>query len=210
MRFYTVLGVGFGIIVGACFTARPAEAKAGFAPIPPDQTGGKVSGLELRIVRYDGSTNGVLEVEVKNTRAEPTDFSARGLYFVPNGNADQAPQRLGAVGPFSVKTPSGWQRRDKTSLPPGDVARLKLDVYCIDSHRASPSPSTDFRVAKDRVPERVSNDILAGAAAAAAPYGGVSSPSAKPAVQQQVWKNRDAKWIKLDGEGRQEADKGRR
>ena len=207
MRMYKVFGVVFGIIVGAVLGARPAQAKAGFAPIPADQTGGKASGLELRIVHYDGSTNGVLEVEVKNTRAEATDFSARGLYFVPNGNADEAPQRLGAVGPFNVKTDQGWQRRDKLSLPPGDVARLKLDVYCIDSHRSSPSSSTGFHVAKDRVPAKVSDKILESAAAAAAPYGGVESPRAKGAVQQQVWKNRDDKWIKLDGEGAQEAGK---
>ncbi len=42
---------------------------------------------------------------------------------------------------------------------------------------------------------------------AAAPYGGVSSPRAKGAVHQQVWKNRDDKWIKLGGEGAQEAGK---
>jgi hypothetical protein len=207
MRIYQVVGVGFGIILGAVVGARPAQAKAGFTPIPADQTGGKVSGLELRIVRYDGSTNGVLEVEVKNTRAEATDFSARGLYFVPNGNADAAPQRLGAVGPFNVKTDQGWQRHDKLSLAPGDVARLKLDVYCIDSHRSSPNSSTGFHVAKDRVPAKVSDKILETASEASAAYGGVSSPRAKGAVQQQVWKNRDDKWIKLDGEGAQEAGK---
>jgi hypothetical protein len=207
MRVYQVFGVGFGILLGAALAARPAQAKVGFAPIPADQTGGKVSGLELRILRYDGSTNGVLEVEVKNTRAEPTDFSARGLYFVPNGNADEAPQRLGAVGPFNVRTEEGWQRRDKLSLPPGDVARLKLDVYCIDSHRSSPSPSTGFHLAKDRVPAKVSQKILESASEAAAGYGGVSSPRAKSVVQQQVWRNRDDKWIRLDGEGKQEAGK---
>ena len=42
---------------------------------------------------------------------------------------------------------------------------------------------------------------------AAAGLGGVSSPKAKSAVQSQVWKNRDKKWIELDGEGKQEATK---
>ena len=41
-------------------------------------------------------------------------------------------------------------------------------------------------------------------------YGGVSSSAAKGAVQSQVWKNRDKKWIELDGEGKQEAAKSRR
>src|SRR4029079_12800274 len=85
MVTHTFRGLGLlgllGLILGALLVARPAQARRGFAPIPSDQTGGKVTGLELRIVRYDGSTNGVIEVEVKNTRNEPTDFSARGLYF---------------------------------------------------------------------------------------------------------------------------------
>src|SRR5262245_32575984 len=91
-------------ILGLPLAPSPAHARRGVAPIPTEQTGGKASGLELRIVRYDGATNGVLEVEVKNPRGEPADFSARGLYFVPDGNANAAPQRLGAVGPFNVKT----------------------------------------------------------------------------------------------------------
>jgi hypothetical protein len=196
-----------GLTLGVLLIAPRAQARHGFAPIPPDQTGGKVTGLELRIVRYDGATNGVLEVEVKNTRNEPADFSARGLYFVPDASANEAPQRLGAVGPFNVKTEGGWQRKDRLSLAGGEVARMKLDVYCIDSHRASPGPSTGFHVAKDRVPRKVSDKILESANEAAARYGGVSSPAAKGAVQQQVWKNRDEKWIELDGEGKQEAGK---
>jgi hypothetical protein len=206
MLIHKLAGSSFLVLLTS-LVAVPVAAQPKFAPIPPDQTGGKASGLELRIVKYDGSTNGVLEVEVKNTRAEPTDFSARGLYFVPTGNADEAPQRLGAVGPFNVETPGGWKRHDKLSLAPGETARLKLDVYCIDSHRASPSSSTSFRVAKDRVPAKVASEILDDATRAAARHGGVSAPAAKAEVQREVWKNRDKKWIKLDGEGRQELGK---
>jgi len=43
--------------------AFPVIAKPAFTPIPADQTGGKVSGLELRIVRYDGATNVVIAVD---------------------------------------------------------------------------------------------------------------------------------------------------
>jgi hypothetical protein len=197
-------------VIPSLLFAFPVIAKGPvFAPIPADQTGGKSSGLELRIVRYDGSVNGVLMVEVKNPSPEPVEFSARGLYFVPEGNANQAPQRLGAVGPFSQQTEKGWQRRENVTILPGAVERLKLDVYCIDSHRGSPSSSTAFRVAKDRVPKKVIEAIDRGAAEAAAPLGGVTSPRAKSAVQSEVWKNRDAKWIELDGEGKQEAGKKR-
>jgi hypothetical protein len=187
--------------------AFPVIAKPAFTPIPADQTGGKTTGLEMRIVRYDGAVNGVLEVEVKNPRQEPVEFSAKGLYFVPQGNPDEAPQRVGAVGPFNLQTEQGWQRRDNVTLAPGSVVRVKLDVYCIDSHRGSPSSSTSFRLAKDRVPKRVYDAIDHDAQGAAAGLGGVSSPKAKSAVQSQVWKNRDKKWVELDGEGKQEATK---
>ena len=87
---------------------------------------------------------------------------------------------------------------------------MTLDVYCIDSHRASPSSSTSFRVAKERAPKPLVQSIDEDASRAAADYGGVSAPAAKGAVQSEVWKNRDKKWIKLDGEGAQEAAKSRR
>ena len=53
-------------------------------------------------------------------------------------------------------------------------------------------------------------DIDNDAQKSAASYGGVSAAAAKPSVQSQVWKNRDKKWIELDGEGKQEAAKSRR
>ena len=198
----------FLAVIGSVLFALPVLAKPpAFAPIPADQTGGKPTGLQLRIVRYDGGTNGVLMVEVKNPGQEPVEFSAKGLYFVPQGDADQAPQRLGAVGPFSLETDQGWQQRNATTIAPGAVARMKLDVYCIDSHRGSPSSSTNFRLAKDRVPKKIVDSIHNDAVRASEGMGGLSSPRAKGAVQSEVWKNRDKKWIELDGEGKQEAAK---
>jgi hypothetical protein len=205
MKLYQVAG-SFFVLLSAVLAA-PAHADGPYAAVPPSKKGGPPAGVSLRIVKYDGATNGVLEVEVKNTREETTQFSARGLYFVPQGNPNEAPQRLGAVGPFSVKTERGWERRESLALAPGAKATLKLDVYCIDSHRGSPSSSTSFRVAKDRVPEALSNDIARDAEGAARGYGGVSAPAAKSAVQSQVWKNRDKKWLELDGEGAQEKGK---
>jgi hypothetical protein len=204
MRFHILALTLLGTVV---FVSPALAEHHRFAPLPPDRPGGRASGLELRIVQYDGATNGVLGVEVRNPQPQAADFSARGLYFVPAGNADVAPQRLGAVGPFSVKTEQGWRRREMMSIPPGGVARLNLDVYCIDSHRSSPSASTGFRVARDRVPKRVADAIGKDAEAAAAPLGGLESPRAKGVIQSQVWKNRDDHWIKLDGEGKQEAGK---
>jgi hypothetical protein len=207
MKLYVLAG-SFYVLASALFAA-PARADHAYAAAPPLEAGGKPSGVSLRIVKYDGATNGVLEVEVKNTRPEPAQFSARGLYFVPDGNANDAPQRLGAVGPFSVETPRGWERRESIALPPGGTVRLKLDVYCIDSHRGSPSSSTDFHVAKERVPKKLTEDIAADAVRAAAPLGGLAAPAAKAEVQSQVWRNRAKKWLTLEGEGVQEADKSR-
>ena len=204
------------VLFAVCFAVlgfvilRPASASAaaGFDKLPGEQ--GKTSPLVMRIIQYEGSTNGAITVEVKNPTSQPQAFSAKGIYFVPTGSANEAPQRLGAVGPFQLQGANGTsQRMDHTTIAPGATARMTLDVYCIDSHRASPSSSTSFRIAKDRVPAPLIHAIDADAEKSTAGLGGVSAPAAKSAVQSEVWKNRDKKWIKLDGEGAQEAAKSR-
>jgi hypothetical protein len=203
------------VLFAFCFAAfglvilRPAAAATGFDKLPGEQ--GKTSPLLMRIVQYEGSTNGAITVEVKNPTGQSQEFSAKGIYFVPTGNPNEAPQRLGAVGPFQLQSANGAsQRTDHTTIAAGATARMTLDVYCIDSHRASPSSSTSFRVAKERAPKPLVQSIDEDASRAAADYGGVSAPAAKGAVQSEVWKNRDKKWIKLDGEGAQEVAKSRR
>jgi len=202
------------VLFAACFAVfglvilpfEIAAAASGFEKLPGEQ--GKTSPLLMRIVQYEGSTNGAITVEVKNPTSQPQEFNAKGVYFVPTGNANEAPQRLGAVGPFQLQTSNGnSQRMTHTTIAAGSTARMTLDVYCIDSHRASPSSSTSFRVAKERAPKPLIESIEADAARSTADMGGVSAPAAKSAVQSEVWKNRDKKWIKLDGEGAQEAHK---
>jgi hypothetical protein len=146
-------------------------------------------------------------VEVKNTSQKAATFSAEGLYFVPNGDPDKAPQRLGAVGPYRQKTDKGWERKENLALQPGQSARLMLDVYCIDSHRSAPSSANTFHVGKSRMPKTLTRAIDQDARKSAKEAGGFAAPAAKGAVQQEVWKNRDKAWIKLDGEGKQEAGK---
>jgi hypothetical protein len=187
--------------------ARSANAGHSFHNLPAEKGAGP-SDLRVRIVDYRGSTNGAITVDVQNPTDKPQEFTARGLYFVPEGNADQAPQRLGAVGPFVVQG-QGGERRERLTIPAGVTERVTLDVYCIDSHRSSPSSSTAFRVARDRVPPALTRAIANDATSSAAGLGGVSAPAAKSAVQSEVWKNRDKKWIELDGEGKQEAAKRR-
>ena len=82
--------------------ASRARRRHGFDKLPGEQ--GKTSPLLMRIVQYEGSTNGAITVEVKNPTSEPQEFSAKGIYFVPTGNANEAPQRLGAVGPFQLQS----------------------------------------------------------------------------------------------------------
>jgi hypothetical protein len=189
--------------------SSPAAAPAdGFATLPPTP-GAKRSPLLIKIVRYDGATNGAITVDVKNPTGEAQDFSAKGVYYVPHTDADDAPQRLGAVGPFVLHRGGKQERRERLTVAPGAIERLSLDVYCIDSHRASPSSATSFRIAQDRVPENLVRAIDADAARVAKRLGGVSAAPAKSAVQSEVWRNRDEKWIELDGEGKQEAGKSR-
>ena len=61
---------------------------------------------------------------------------------------------------------------------------------------------------KGRLPPQLTQAITTEANTVAAPMGGVSTPAAKSAVQSTVWKNRDAKWIAVDGEGKQELSQG--
>lgn len=166
--------------------------------------------FQVKVVAYDGATNGRLKVRVKNTTKIASQFSARGLYFVPDGDPDKAPQRLGAVGPFEIATDKPAPeaaRRDKVTIAPGATVELTLDVFCIDSHRASPSSSTAFTISKSRMPVSLAADIDVKAKKAAGKVGGYAAPAATSAIQSEVWATRDAKWIELAGEGDQEAGK---
>ncbi len=82
----------------AAFAARPALADK-FVPLP--DVGDKAE-LQIRVVRYDGSTNGKMVVDVRNNGKTRTRFVAEGIYFIPAGDPEKAPQRLGAAGPFTV------------------------------------------------------------------------------------------------------------
>ena len=179
--------------------ASPARADKKFHSIP---SSGK---LEVRVVSYDGSVNGALTVEVRNPAKKAARFSAQGLYFVPDGDADKAPQRLGAVGPMQIA--GDEDARDVLMIPAGETVTVTLDVFCIDSHRAAPDSSTPFTIGKKRMPRSLAAKIDKSARKAAADEGGFAAPAAKAKVQSEVWRNRDAKWVELDGEGAQEASK---
>lgn len=190
-------------VAAVLLVSLSASAKAAFQPLPPEKGGGDPSGLEALVVGYDGSTNGQMMVDVRNPTGAPIEFAAAGLYFVPVGNPDQSPQRLGAVGPYQVNK----KTQERLAIPAGTTVRAHLDVYCIDSHRPSPSSSTPFRISRDRLPARITQSIDVEARKATASMGGLAAPAAKGTIQGTVWKTRDEKWIKLDGEGKQEVGK---
>ena len=196
-RIFRGVLIALGLLV-----AGVALADKPFVKVP-----GSTAPVSLKVAGYQGGTNGELTVEVRNDGNQATDFDAQGLYFVPTGDPDQAPQRLGAVGPFQQKGQRGWERKRTLSLAPGASATIKLDVYCIDSHRRSPTTGDHFKMARDRMPKTLSTDIYKSADRAADRVGGYAAPAAKSSVQSEVWKNRDKKWIKLDGEGKQELTK---
>lgn len=191
----------------------PAPATAGTpgtpgTPGPQDaQAVAKASGLDLRVVAYDGSVNGELTVEVKNPGKTELTFSAAGLYFVPEGNADQAPQRLGAVGPMQIADGKAQKRVEQLKVPPGGSMKVKLDVFCIDSHRPAPTSKTGFSLGSKRLPAKLRNTIETRAKSAADQAGGYAAPAAKSRMQSEVWGARDADWVEVDGEGKQELGK---
>jgi hypothetical protein len=171
---------------------------------------GKAQALTMRVVAYDGSTNGRMVVEVVNSGQRAETFIADGIYFVPGGNPEVAPQRLGAAGPIII-VENGVEKTylEGVTIPPGSKQTVRLEVFCIDSHRSSPSSDTKFGFANERLPRELRQKITHGAQRIIRENQGDVS-KAKPAIQSHMWETRDADWIKLDGERKQEKAPGTR
>lgn len=205
------------VMVGTALAERPApqQRRPHQPPTPTrhDTAWKSVPGskLQIRAVEYNGSTNGTLTVQVKNTEKATQKFTATGLYFVPEGDPDKAPQRLGAVGPMQIATDK--KEVSELVVPAGATVEVQLDVFCIDSHRPSPSPSNRFSIGATKMPKELAATIESRASSAVtkAAESGASAPrpAAKSAIQSEVWRSRDSKWVELDGEGKQEAAKSR-
>lgn len=168
------------------------------------------SSLQIRAVEYDGSVNGTLRVQIKNTQKTAEKFTAAGLYFVPQGDPDTAPQRLGAVGPMQLAT-DNKKEQASIDVPAGATVDVALDVFCIDSQRGAPTTKNVFDVGNSRMPKQLSQQIEKGADDAVAVErksgNAAPRPAAKSAIQSKVWESRDADWVELDGEGKQEKGK---
>ncbi len=184
------------VVLGLFAPALALAAPGGFAPLPP--LAGQTTRLQIRVLRYTGGVHGKMIVEVKNPGAERESFSARGLYFVPELPAEQAPQREGAAGPFEVASRRG-PRATTAAVAPGATLALQLHTYCLDSHRASPTGRERFRVARARLPASLATRIEAGAAGILRVH--VDNPdAASGAIQNLVWEARNRAWLVLEGE----------
>jgi|GEM_PF-1011266 len=205
----TAKRLGFVTLFACLLGLAPAASADGFMPLPT-KNGKKSKYLKVRFIKYDGSVNGQMVVEVKNASKARRSFSADGLYFVPKGDPEHAPQRLGASGPMLVVAKDGKTSaaKRKLSLAPGEVKRVRLEVFCIDSHRGSPGRSTTFSIASTRLPKKLRKKLSSSNRRIYRRYkrrykGDIVK--AKSAVQSNMWKERDADWVKLQGERKGEA-----
>ena len=182
--------------------APTAQARGGFKRMPA--VGGQGKTLRLKIVGYKG---GKMHVKVRNVGKRAATFKADGLYFVPAGNPERAPQRMGAAGPMEVSEAGVWKRKQAHRLGGKKTVSMRLDVFCLDSHRASPSDGQRFSVARKRLPKRLRRRIVKGSNRIYRKARRYKRPS-RGAIQGYIWKTRNKRWIKLQGE--RKAEKSRR
>jgi hypothetical protein len=206
VSLFVLLAGLLGVAAAKRVSHRPIRHDTAFRAVPGSK-------LKIRAVVYDGSTNGTLTVQVKNPHKTVQKFSANGLYFVPEGDPDTAPQRLGAVGPMQIASDAARKELTEIEIAAGATVELQLDVFCIDSHRSSPSPANRFDVGASRMPRELAATIEQRANLAVdevrADGFAAPRPAAKGKIQSEVWRSRDARWVELDGEGKQEAAKKR-
>jgi len=199
MRQLGMLFLGVGLLALTTPAHGDSTVASTFSPVPA--VNGQKNTLQIRQLDFTGGATGQVVVEVRNQGQHPQTFEARGLYFVPNGDAQSAPQRVGAAGPFEVKDAQGWQRKDQLQIQPGQTVKLKLQTFCLDSHRGSPGKGQGYKVARDRLPKDLTGEIEVGAQRIIRAKGGYSkAPAATGDIQSHVWSSRNKKWIKLEGE----------
>jgi hypothetical protein len=178
--------------------APMAQGRGGFGRMPALDGRGKT--LRLKIVGYKG---GKMHVQVRNVGKRAATFKADGLYFVPAGKPESAPQRMGAAGPMEVSEAGTWKRKQAHRVGAKKTVTLRLDVFCLDSHRASPSDGQSFSVAHKRLPKRLRKKIVQGSNDLYRKAKRSKRPS-RGAIQGYIWKTRNKRWIKLQGERKAE------
>ncbi len=193
MRHFSLVLAGLGLLA----LAASARAETPFAAVPA--LDGKKTTLQIRQVEFSGGASGNIIVEVRNPAKQAQLFQAKGLYFVPHGDAQNAPQREGAVGPFEIKEGQTWRHAEQMMVPAGKTVTLRLQTFCLDSHRGAPGKGQGFGIAKTRLPKELMNQNEAAATRAIRAKAG-KVDAAQSEIQSNVWSNRNKKWIKLEGE----------
>jgi hypothetical protein len=139
--------------------------------------------------------SGRMIVDVRNGGSGTEAFSATGLYFVPDMNAEQAPQREVAAGPFVA---TSGRRMTTVDVGARATVRLRLQVFCLDYDRPSPTLRTPFKLAGRRLPSQLTTMIETGAEAILRrPIGQGYSTAA---IQSHVWNVRKLHVVQLEGE----------
>lgn len=181
--------------------AASAAADDRFHPMPPAP--GQDGKFELRVVQYDDGVHGEMTVEVHNLGAQSANFSARGLYFTPDGDPNVAPQRLAVVG--GIRTGSEDAPRDLVQVAAGATARIRFDVYCIDEDRHAPESTTPYTMASTRLPDKLSAAIVADTADVVKTIKLKADDDQQRRIQPLVWQaRREVRGFRLKGDGAQE------
>ena len=74
---------------------------------------------------------------------------------------------------------------------------MHLQVFCVDSHRSSPTASNTFKIARKRLPKKLRSKISSGTKMHLRKNKG-DMKRAKSAIQSHVWESRDSDWIPLE------------
>lgn len=130
-----------------------AVADDQFHPVPG------APGLELRVVQYGHGVHGEMTVEVANRGGAEATFVASGLYFLPDDDSGDPPQRLSMAG--GIRAGSEDAPVDGVAVAAGRTRKLRFDVFCIDEHRHAPPLDQAFTLAAQRLPPRVTREIIA-------------------------------------------------
>lgn len=163
-------------------------------PAAPDQGGP----LELRVVSFGNGVHGEMVVEVRNPSAEPAVFFVSGLYFVPDDDGGEAPQRMGVIG--GGRTGVEEAPRAGIKLAAGAARKVRLDVYCIDRSRHAPSSGTTYTLAGARMPARLAVALADGTRPMIGDRLGPPDDALANQIQEQVWTIRKRVRARLAGE----------
>lgn len=183
--------------------AASASADDRFHPMPPGT--GQDGKFELRVVHYDDGVHGEMTVEVHNLGNASSNFSARGLYFTPDDNPNIAPQRLAVVG--GIRTGSEDAPRDLIQVAAGGTMKVRFDVYCLDEDRHAPRSSTQFTLARSRLPDALQVGLEQATAEVVKTIKLKADDDQQRRIQPLVWQVRrdpSLRGLKLRGDGAQE------